>query len=556
MKSLLKTALITAMLFTGVRADAVLLPHSVNMYLYSQAAGSSVRFDGLVNLPDGTAYIPVIPSETKDVNALKIEWTYPENKTIADKPDIILFNNNYALLKVIKDGRKCTFTGYENIPDVIKRGILPQDLLVPNGFYIKENFRGITGNLEIPVVETAIKKSDSAKGSNTTIFDQNKPSAKKTASVSRTYKKVVKTVMPKELSNKMYLITNFDSQYLKVFSPGRPEPVYGLKLKGILKDVAVTPDNRYLVAAVFGKNQIDIADIHNEQIAKTLDLDAQPSEIIIDKAYHKMYILSTEGKSIYIADLSDMNISEKIVLNAAPYRMAISPDGTQIAYADKYTNNIYILKTDDEYKNVPVTKCENVSKIILDNANRMYIISRTNNILQINDYNLSKPYVTAEETDTKNVRLQKKFAQNTRNMLGNFKILPENVESIDNSEIEPTCATVEQYSIKIGTKPTEMLLKGNHLYVLCSGDREIDVINTETLQSVGKIEIPFKGFPRKITRVDNTSIALVTDADTKKYAVINLDTYKVIGTYPIDIPVNSITIINKINNINVLEQTL
>lgn len=558
MKKILSATLISMMLLGGLSAEAVLLPHPMRVYLFNNVAGTSIRFDGLINLPNGTMYVPVIPAQPKDVEKLEIVYTYPEKQPFKSEPEVITFNNNYSLLKVIPDGKKRTLTKYDNLPDVVKTGVLPQDMLVPTGFYVSENLRGILGNLEIPVAITNIEKKPIAASVQKTAAnsDSTVVARKNGKKIVKTHKKALKTIMPKELANKMYLVTNFDSQYLKVFNPGRPEPIYGLKLKGVLKDVKVTPDNKYLITAVFGKNQVDIADIGNEQIAKSIELNMQPSEIAVDKDANKTYIMSTEGKSIFAINLQDMNISEKVTLEAVPYRMALSPDGTMLAYADKNTDNIYVLKLDDEYKNVLVTNCKNVSKIIIDDMSRMYILSRTQNKLLVNDFNLAKPFVTGEEDEDTGVILQKKLAYNTRKMLGAVDILPENSESMDNQEIEPTNATVEEKTIETGFKPTEMFLYGSKLFIVCSGDNEIEILDTETLKIADKIKMPFNGFPRKITGIDNSNLALVTDADAKRYAIINLDTNKITGTYPLDMPVYSITIIDKINNINLIEQTL
>ena len=557
MKKIITTVATSLVLMSGLSAEAVLLPHSMRVYLFNNVVGTSIRFDGLINLPDGTMYVPVIPAQQKEVETLAPVWTYPSGLSLKNKPDIIVFNNDYALLKVIKDGRKCTVSDYENLPDVIKTGILPQDMLVPNGFYVSENMKGLLGNLEVPVFEKTIKTTKKELQAPAEIGVPQVVAKKNGKKIIKTRKKVLKTNMPQELSNKMYLVTNFDSQYLKVFVPGRPEPIYGLKLKGVLKDVEVTPDKRYIVAAVFGKNEVDIADISNEQIAKSIDIGMQPSEVAVDKNSNKAYVLSNEGKSIFAINLNDMTINEKVTLEAAPYRMTLSPDGSQIAYADKNTDGIYILKTDDEYKNVPVTKCKNISKMILDDNGRLYALSRTENALYVNDYNLNKPYIIAEEEEDKGVVLQKKLAANTRKFLGGLDI--NSNEKITNTDIEPTSknnATVQEFKIQVGNKPTEMFLYDRKLFVLCSGDNVISVLDTDTLKEIDKISISFNGFARKITRVDDTSLALVTDTAAKKYAIINLDTNKIVGTYPLDMPIYSITIIDKINNINLLEQSL
>ena len=315
MKKILPAILMSLMLSCGTPAEAIMLPHQMNIYLFDNARDCTVRFDGLINFKNGTTYIPVLPEEIKDVQRLEIVWTYPNGKTLKDEPEIIVFNNGFSLLKVLKDGNRKTLTTYQDLPDVIQSGILPQDMLVPNGLYVSENLKGLLGNLEIPVVDRSIKP-DKKVATKTTTPSKTVVAKKNGKKIVKTHIKVLKTKMPKELDGKMFLATNFDSQYLKVFAPGRPEPIYGLKLKGILKDVKVTPDKRYLIAAVFGKNQIDVADIGNEQIAKSIDINAQPSEVEVNEATNKAYVMSADGRSIFSIDLADMAVTEKISLDA------------------------------------------------------------------------------------------------------------------------------------------------------------------------------------------------------------------------------------------------
>lgn len=548
MKKKILTLLTLAIMMNGMSANAVILPHSMRVFLFENEQNTSIRFDGLINLPDGTMYLPVIPAVPAETDNVKIKWTYPAHKKMKDNPDIIVLNNNYSLLKVIRDGNKCTIASYRHIPDEIKTGIIPQDLLVPNGFYVSDEIAGLIGNLEIPVVATSLK------GTTNFQVSANKSEVKTNKKIiSKTRKKVLKTQMPKDLDDKMYLVTNFDSNYLKVFVPGRAEPVYGLKLKGVLKDAKITPDGKYLITAVFGKTFVDIADISNEQIVKSLELNTQPSEILIDKLNNKAYILGTEGKSLFIVDLSSMSITEKVELDAVPYRMALSPDGTQLAYADKSDDTIYVLKLDEYFKNIPVTSFKNVSKIITDN-NRIYSVSRVTNNLKISDYNLNKMIYVNEEEEDKGAILQKKLAGNTARLLGSISLMPAR-NSNDHANTET--ALTEERELQTASKPTDLYLFENKLYVLCSGQNKLYVLDTDTLKFTKQIQLPLNGFARKITRIDDKSdIALITDSNSKKYCLINLKTSNIIGTYPVDLPINFITVIKKINNVNLLEEAL
>lgn len=550
MKKKILTLLTLAIMLNGMSANSVILPHSMRVFLFENEQNTSIRFDGLINLPDGTMYLPVIPAVPTETDNVKIKWTYPANKKMKDKPDIIVLNNNYSLLKVIKDGNKCTIASYRHIPDEIKTGIIPQDLLVPNGFYVSDEIAGLIGNLEVPVVATSLKGT-----TNLDVSANKQITADKTSKkiVSKTRKKVLKTQMPKDLNDKMYLVTNFDSNYLKVFVPGRAEPVYGLKLKGVLKDAKITPDGKYLITAVFGKTFVDIADISNEQIAKSLELNTQPSEILTDKINNKAYILSTEGKSLFIVDLSTMSVTEKVEIDAVPYRMSLSPDGTQLAYADKSNDTIYILKLDEDFKNIPVTSFKNVSKIITDN-NRIYSVSRVTNNLKISNYNLNKMIYVNEEEEDKGAILQKKLAGNTARLLGSITLMPAR-NSNDHAETET--ALTDEKDLLTASKPTDLYLFENKLYVLCSGQNKLYVLDTDTLKFSKQIQLPLSGFARKITRIDDKSdLALITDSYSKKYCLINLKTSAIVGTYPVDLPINFITVIKKINNVNLVEEAL
>ena len=110
-----------------------------------------VRFDGMIELRDGTSYVPVFPVQTgENITEVKVVKTIP-NTALKNKPDFIMFNTNFALFKVISKNGKATIIDSADMPYEIKMGILPQDLLVPSGFEIPESMKLIAGDLIIPI---------------------------------------------------------------------------------------------------------------------------------------------------------------------------------------------------------------------------------------------------------------------------------------------------------------------------------------------------------------------------------------------------------------------
>jgi len=144
-------------LFTAMSASATTLPPYVVDVLKKEVPNATIRFDGLISMPNGVVYLPVIPSDSKKNPTGKIVVTYPSNKKLSQFPDVVLFDSNFALLKVIKNkAGQVSVTDSKNIPFIVKTGIFPQDLLVPPGFVIPEDMKIMLGDLDINVIATDV----------------------------------------------------------------------------------------------------------------------------------------------------------------------------------------------------------------------------------------------------------------------------------------------------------------------------------------------------------------------------------------------------------------
>ena len=300
-------------------------------------------------------------------------------------PDLVLFNNNFSLLKVVKNGQNnMTVRDIPNLPVEVKTGLLPQDIMVPRGLVLPETLAGIVGDVQIPLVGSA----------KTTTFVTRKtaplPSGKRVVDT-----KIQK--VPSSLKNKLYFVNNFQTEYLQVYSSTVTEPLYSLKTSGVMKDVKPVMNGKYLLVATNNMKNLDVIDVANEYIAKNIDLTSNPTEIAVDELNKKAYIASIGDESLSVIDLETMTMKEKIQLVGAPQKMSLSPDSSKLAYTDVKTSNIYVLDLVNGYENKLITKLPNVTEIILKN-NVIYMISRTNpqlrivhfDLLQDNDFTKTK----------------------------------------------------------------------------------------------------------------------------------------------------------------------
>ena len=59
-----------------------------------------------------------------------------------------------------------------------------------------------------------------------------------------------------------------------------------------------------------------------------------------------------------------------------------------------------------------------------------------------------------------------------------------------------------------------------------------------------------KGFSTKISPIDGTDLAIVTDTTAGMYSVLNMKNKQIIKTNPLETPVSSIVVVDKVQKIN------
>ncbi len=463
-------------LTTAGYAYAAKLPDNVKTIVNQSFPNTNFRFDGVIILPDNTIYLPVIPARILDPETLEISETIPKNKKISEKPDVIIFNNDYVLLKVtdMPDGRK-GIVKLQTPPHQIKSGLLPQDMLVPRGLVIPENMQGIIGNLQITTVHDPTLKVIPSAGKNTVVNSL--------------------SLIPQLANKTIYATTNM-SKNIQVVNPSKQTPEYALLQENIPISVKGY-DGKFLLVTSYNKKSVDIISLADEQIIKQIELKTQPDEIIIDGKNKIAYIAAPSDASIYVLSLDTMTLKRQLKLNGMCEKLTLSEDGSKIFYVDKKSNEIWAVELDNKYLLKEIGRFPNTSKIAYANG-KIYITSRTKNRLAIIDY---ATVGLVGETD-------------------------------------------------ITEKPVDMLVYKGLLYILGAVNNEICVIDTETDQLTDVIKLGTNGFSTKIFRIDNTDLAIVTDTQTKKYTIVDLANKKVIKSNSVEIPINSIVVVDKVKKIN------
>lgn len=376
MKKKFFTTILTLLLTSINVAFAQQVPQNVQDFVKNFFTDTYFRYDGAVILPDNTVYLPVIPAKFDiDVENLEIKETIPANKDFSKLPDAVIFNNDFVLLKVLRDKNDTpTLLNQTNYPTEIKSGIFPQDLLLPRRLEVPEGLRNVLGSLESYSPEIDDFKINTNAGTDYTKKYFNHPS----------------------LKNSVFYLTSPISKNIKVISSNNKKGYYYYQQKNSPNKMAIY-DDRYLLVSSYSKRALSVISIYDDVVIKEIPLKTTPDEILVNG--NKAYVTSSEGHCIYIIDLLNMTPTQQILINGMCEKLIISEDGTKLFYYDKQTKTLWGIETDNNYLLKDIGVFPNVSKIAYSEG-KIYVTSRTKSRIAIIDYaemNLVGEYDTEEK---------------------------------------------------------------------------------------------------------------------------------------------------------------
>ena len=474
------------LMLTVTSAFATKLPNDVQSYLKKNISGIDIRFDGVIIYPDGTLYLPLYPASFKKPENLEIEQTFPSGCTLKDKPEAVIFNSDFAMLKVItnENGKK-TVKRFDKPPIQIKTGILPQDMLVPKGLIIPENIKGIVGNLDIQLSPDTDIKVVSDVNLSAKVFDVESKAVNKYDN-----KSTIKQLKDKNL----YMVTSY-SRNISVVSGESFKPDYALSQVATPVDAQITKDNKFLLVTSYDSTMLNIISIADDRIIKQLDLTSQGGEIVMDYDNNKAYIATPAASYIYVLDINTMTLTQRIKVNGRCEKLELSDN--YLLYVDKLTSNIWSIELKNDYTLRNLGTFPNVSKALYDNG-IVYLASRTKDRIAVLNYE-------------------------TKQLLNEFP-------------------TVE--------KPLDMMLYRGYLYVLGARYNQIQVLRASDVEPIGVINIEGDGFSTKLCPVPDTNLVIVTDTKMGRYSIIDADKNVVVKTNGTELPVSSILVGKKVHKIN------
>lgn len=361
--------LLSILLISCSNVFAAKIPAEVKDYILEKIPQTDIRFDGVIIFPDNTIYLPLYPSLFSDVKKLSIKETYPAKQDLRQEPDVVIFNNDFVLMKVLSDGEgHRTVLHMQNPPLQVRTGLLPQDMLVPSGLIIPENIKGIIGNLKIDT-----KNEDMIRLENSDSYEDFLAESEPDTPQS----------LINQLKNKILFVTTNYSKNIQVVEPAHAVPSYSLAQKSIPLDVKAVKNGKFLLVTTYDRPFVDIVSVADSRFIKQINLPSNPEEILLDEVNNKAYITSPTASTIFVIDLNTMSLTQKIKINGYCEKLLLKED--KLFYVDKLKNEIWAIELKNQYELKDIGIFPNVSALAFDN-NKLYISSRTKSRIAIIDY--------------------------------------------------------------------------------------------------------------------------------------------------------------------------
>ena len=337
------------------------VPQEIKDFINKDFAGTDFRFDGAIILPDNTMYLLVYPAKITEVESVAEKSVYPAGQTMKNKPDMVILNNGYSLLKVININGKKTVLNIVNPPDEIQSGLLSQDILLPKGLVIPTALKGIIGDLDVDVTDDTGLRIENLK------FTTDK-----------------RTTPVPELENMSFYIAPGVNRNIQVVGTNSKIAAYALEQDAVINDIKGW-DGKFLLVTYFDSHVMNVISLMDEKIIKDVTFDEIPEQIVIDKENKLAYISSGTSSSIYVFDLQTMTKKRQLKINGKCDKLILADEGKKIFYVDRNKNDIWSIELDNKYKLTNLGTFPNISDIAYVNG-KVYVISRTRARMAIVDY--------------------------------------------------------------------------------------------------------------------------------------------------------------------------
>jgi YVTN family beta-propeller protein len=122
-----------------------------------------------------------------------------------------------------------------------------------------------------------------------------------------------------------------------------PKVVFRLRLAGTLRDLALSPDGKTLVAASEKPNQITFISTETRQALGTTEVGESPGPMVILPDNSKVFVADSGEEKISAAALASQKLFSHIEIGTRPTALLLKPDGGEIFVLAAQSSTLVIM---------------------------------------------------------------------------------------------------------------------------------------------------------------------------------------------------------------------
>lgn len=407
------------------------------------------------------------------------------NKPLKDLPEVVLLNNGYSLLKVFKD-EKGNYS-------LTKKDDLPIKVrlgLMPQDMLTPVGLK-MPESLRLTLGDLLIPSKEEL---SLALKEDEKEKTKNPYAPAVKRNEFIPSV---EFKDKKTFINPKNSKFISVYDSTNPKPLYELKLSSMPLKIITSEKSKVALIIYWSGKEAEIISLEDESTVAKIPLDANATDVVLDKKDNVAYIASQNANKIYLVSLDSMQLEKVIKLDQKPSKISFCEIDNTISFYDEFSSKVYnVTRNLDDYIVQAVGEVKNAAKIISDVAN-IYAISRTENELYIFD-KVEGKLISTIETDI---------------------------------------------------KPTDALVYGTKVFILCAKEGYLDVYDTVEGKIISKEQLSKDGFYSKMTLMPQDNNIIITGINSKNYLLYNLETMKLVKKQESYVDVANILILDKIQRL-------
>lgn len=403
------TAACCFILSTCLAANATRLPQELKTAILTRFPEAHVRLDGSVETKKGELFLPLLPASYVGRSTITIELSYPT----ADNPELLIFNNGWCYLKVIKKGVLKTVIAPNTLPEPSRKKLLackfPGDLIVPENIAVPRSLKAVLGDVLMPTVDdTATTKPDfgqppkpkkpvneasglvfvtSPSSGKITLLDggqlskltefptEGTPAGMAYAEghiyIADQAKSRVLILDPKSKqflgqidlpkksapkgaaalpNGKLLYVSESATNSITVVETATNKVLLRTKVPAGPARLAMTPNGFTLLILNVPSGQVSFLSTLNQRLLGSVDVGAMPNAICVSKDSLLAYVSNRVANTVSVIDITKRQVIDTLKTGAAPTGLALNADGTRLFVANARDNTISVFDLKNKKK--------------------------------------------------------------------------------------------------------------------------------------------------------------------------------------------------------------